>query len=341
MGRSIDAVRRLITSRHAAPLLRPLMRTRATIFMLHRFRMPDAGVEGHDPALLTRHLEFLRRERYDLISLETLFDDLLHGRPHRRPAVAFTIDDGFADQVRVGAPVFAAYDCPVTTFVTSGFVDRQLWFWWNRIEYVFHASTRHSIAVPFGDEVLSYQLGDGRARAQDDFTERCKDVPDAVKLAAVEALAEAAEVVLPAEPPAGYAPMTWDELRAAERGGMTFAPHTVTHPVLSRTTDEQSRRELSEGWSRLRQEAANPVPIFCYPNGRARDFGAREVQTLRELGMTGAVVGETGYAERLDANGAGPAGDPFRVKRFAYTADDREFRELVSGVEVITQMLGR
>src|SRR3954469_15281782 len=105
MGSPIHAVRRLITSRYAAPLLRPLMRTRATIFMLHRFRMPDAGVEGHDPSLLKRHLEFLRRERYDLISLETLFDDLLHGRAHKRPAVAFTIDDGFADQVRVGAPV--------------------------------------------------------------------------------------------------------------------------------------------------------------------------------------------------------------------------------------------
>jgi peptidoglycan/xylan/chitin deacetylase (PgdA/CDA1 family) len=317
------------------------MRTRGTIFMLHRFRTPEIGVEGHDPRVLRRHLEFLRRERYDLVSLETLYGDLLHGRSRKRPAVAFTIDDGYGDQVRVGAPVFAAYDCPVTTFVTSGFLDRELWFWWDRIEHVFRTTTRRTLDVRLGDEPLSYSLAGGHEQAQADFIARCKVVADAVKLEAIEALAGAAEVVLPPRAPARYAPMTWDELRAAERGGMSFGPHTVTHPILSRTTDEQSRRELTEGWSRLRQEAAAPVPIFCYPNGHFPDFGDREVETLRAMGLTGAVVGETGYAERLDAPDTRDRRDPFRVRRFAWTGADRELREVVTGVEVIAQMLNR
>ena len=58
------------------------------------------------------------------------------GPPLNR-AVAFTIDDGYVEQATVAAPVFAEFDCPVTTFVTSGFLDRALWFWWDQIEYVF------------------------------------------------------------------------------------------------------------------------------------------------------------------------------------------------------------
>ena len=327
-----------MTSRFVAPLFRPLMRTRATVFMLHRFRWAETGVDGHEPAALRGGLELLRRERYDLVSLETLFNDLLEGRTYRRPTVAFTIDDGYADQARVGAPIFAAFDCPVTTFVTSGFLDRMLWFWWDRIDYLFHTTSRRALEVRLGDETLSYALGDAREQAQADFTARCKEVPDAVKLAAIDALAVAAEVALPATAPDRYAPMSWDELRAAERGGMTFGPHTVTHPILARTPDEQSRAELTESWRRVRDEAAHPVPIFCYPNGRNSDFSDREVATLRELGLVGAVVGETGYAEHLHGNGHA-ARDPFRVRRFAFTGDDGELRQLVSGLEVVNQLL--
>lgn len=328
-----------MTSRIMAPLFRPLMRTRAAVFMLHRFRMPDADVEGHDPAAVRRGLELLRRERYDFVSLTALYDDLLHGRAHDRPTVAFTIDDGYVDQVQVGAPIFAEFDCPVTTFVTSGFLDRALWFWWDRIEQVFRTTTRRAIDVPLGDTMLSYTLGDARDAAQADFTARCKEVPDAVKHVAIEALATAADVELPDAAPERYAPMTWDELRAAERGGMSFAPHTVTHPILSRTSDAQSRHEITESWRRVREEAAEPVPVFCYPNGRRSDFGDREIETMRALGLVGAVVGETGYAQRLDKAAARAAGDPFRVRRFAFTGDDRELLQVVSGVEVVNQLL--
>lgn len=325
-----------MTSRIMAPLFRPLMRTRAAVFMLHRFRMPDAGVEGHDPVAVRQALALLRRERYDFVPLAALYDDLLHGRTHRRPTVAFTIDDGYADQAQVGAPIFAEFDCPVTTFVTSGFLDRALWFWWDRIEHVFRTTTRRVIEVPLGDTMLSYTLGDARGAAQADFTARCKEVPDAVKHAGIDALATAAEVELPTEAPVRYAPMTWDDLRAVERRGMSFGPHTVTHPILSRTSDVQSRHEITESWRRVREEAAKPVAVFCYPNGRRSDFGDREIGTMRELGFLGAVVGETGYAERLDM---GDGTDPYRVRRFAFTGDDRELLQVVSGVEVVNQLL--
>src|SRR4030095_7304130 len=112
--------------------------------------------------------------------------------------VAFTLDDGYEDQATVGAPIFAEYDCPVTTFVTTGFLDRELWFWWDRIEYVCRHTKRPRVTVRLGSSPVSYrwEKAGERLRAQLDFIERCKEVPDAEKHAGMQALAADAEVEL-------------------------------------------------------------------------------------------------------------------------------------------------
>jgi peptidoglycan/xylan/chitin deacetylase (PgdA/CDA1 family) len=320
-------------------LSRPLIRGRASIFMLHRFADPDLGVDGHDSAFVRRFLAVLRRERVRIASLDELFDEMAAGRTWKERVVAFTIDDGYLDQATIGADAFAEYDCPVTTFVTSGFLDRQLWFWWDRIAWTFEATRRRTLAFPLGDATLRYEWSDaaGRERARADFTERCKVVPDAVKLAGIEALAAAAEVEVPGAAPAAYAPMTWDDLRRCESRGMRFGPHTVTHPVLAQVPDEQSRWELTESWNRLRAEARHPSPIFCYPNGKLTDFGDRELGTLRSIGVTGGVVGVIGYAAGTDFRASASA--PYLVPRFAFEQSLPGMMQIVNGIERAKQLV--
>ncbi|HKV75122.1 MAG TPA: polysaccharide deacetylase family protein, partial [Gemmatimonadales bacterium] len=246
---------------------------------------------------------------------------------------AFTLDDGYADQVRIAGPVFAEFDCPATVFVTTGFLDRQLWFWWDRIEHVFDRTTRSQFTVSIGNEAMTCirDARDSWTGARGEFIRRCKLLADPAKLAAIEALATAAGVEVPAAAPARYAPMSWDELREWEGRGMTFGPHTVTHPILARTSDKQSRDELATGWARLSAEARRPAPVFCYPNGQPGDFGEREIETLAALGLAGAVVGTPGYAEsaRLRAR----PGAAFQVGRFNYPDDTREVPQYVTGFE--------
>lgn len=337
------SLKRLAVQTLTAPGMRhlfwPLLRDRASIFMLHRFRMPDLGVEGHDPGELGRALAEFRRRRYDLVDLEGLFRALAEGRKFSRPTVAFTIDDGYLDQSQVAAPVFAEYDAPVTTFVTSGFLDGRLWFWWDRIEYAFRRSERREVEIVLGDQRLRYSwpAGGAHIEAQADFTARCKLVSDAEKQEAIDRLAGSLDVSLPVVPPLEYRPMTWDDVRRCETRGMRFGPHTVTHPVLSRTPNEQSRMELTDGWARLCTEASQPVPVFCYPNGQSADFAEREIDTLSSLGFLGAVVGEAGYA---DTNRFRQSRDAaFRVRRFSYIEDIGTLLQAVSGVERAKQLV--
>ncbi|HSN99588.1 MAG TPA: polysaccharide deacetylase family protein [Candidatus Nanopelagicales bacterium] len=320
-----------------------LMRDRAAIFMLHRFSDPERGIRGEDePEALRQALAFLRRERFQLLSLEEVFRRLGGEGPPLERAVAFTLDDGTIDQALVAAPIFAEFDCPATTFVVTGYLDGKLWLWWDKIEHVFEATDRRALRVTLGGEEIGYQWEDaaGRARAITDFTERCKRVADGEKHAAIERLAAEAGVELPALPPLRYAPMSWDDLRACEARGMSFGPHTVTHPILARTEDAQSEQEIQGSWERLSAEARRPVPIFCPPNGLVHDYGAREMVTLERLGLRGAVLASPPrYADAASFRSSPEA--RFRVPRVDFTDDLAYLARTVSGARRLREIVPR
>ncbi|MBT8452551.1 MAG: polysaccharide deacetylase family protein [Deltaproteobacteria bacterium] len=311
----------------------------ATILKLHRVRDDRSDIEGTDAETLRRSLAYLRRHRYELISLGELFQRMAGDGPRLRGAVAFTLDDGYRDQAEIAGPIFREFDCPLTVFLATGFVDGALWCWWDRVEYVFSNTRRESIAVPLGHSALRYHFGIGSDRyaMRIDFVERCKAVDDDEKHRAIARLAHEAEVELPEAAPSEYAPMTWTDVRANERRGMSFGPHTVSHPVLSRTTPERARWEIAESWRRLRAEVQNPLPIFCYPNGQDADFGRREVETVREIGLIGAVSAQPGFAIPASFEPCGE--DRFNIKRMPFPEQISVLAQSVSGIERVKQAI--
>jgi peptidoglycan/xylan/chitin deacetylase (PgdA/CDA1 family) len=319
--------------------LRYVQRDCATIFMLHRFQDTERGIAGCEISHLRHALAYLTRNSYELVTLKDLFERLGGKGPQARGAVAFTIDDGYIEQATTAAPVFSEFGCPVTTFVSTGFLDGKLWFWWDQIEHVFRHAARPSLEVRAGDTVCEYhwENEDQRIRAQADFTATCKYLSEAERVAAITQLAQASEVEVPGTPPPQFAPMSWDQLRKCEEIGMTFGPHSVSHPVLSRTSHDATTYEIAESWARLRAEARSPVPIFCYPNGEWGDFGDREIVALRRLGFVGAVVAEPGYANALTFQRG--EDNRFRVQRFGFPDDLPHMVQYVSGVERLKQVL--
>ena len=112
---------------------------------------------------------------------------------------------------------------------------------------------------------------------------------------------------------------------------MSFGAHTVTHPILSRVSDEAARWELSESWRRLQAEAREPVPIFCYPNGA---FTARDVAILARSDLTCAVTTKPRYAaSNLFRDTHGTA--RFTIPRFAYSENRARLRSVFTGFERI------
>jgi len=285
----------------------------APILMFHRFHDPEAGNDGgHDPQILRANLAWLRSRKFSILSIAELVDRLEEGAPVKR-TIAFTVDDGYADFGRVAAPVFAEFDCPVTLYLTTGFLDGQLWLWWDKVNLALTALRRESEVGP--------------------MVEALKLVPEAEKLKRIDALVKESGLDLPHTPPPRFAPIAWDDVRRLSRTGVTFGPHSVTHPTLSQTGPEQLQFEISESWRRVRAEAgAAAVPIFCYPNGDASDFQTREENAVAANGMRAALSARPGYPSRRDF-AAGYPSARFRLPRFGYTAERSLFIQVASGIE--------
>jgi hypothetical protein len=100
----------------------------------------------------------------------------------------------------------------------------------------------------------------------------------------------------------------------------------VSHPILRLLDDVTAAAEIAGSWHRLQEELIAPLPVFCYPNGRAIDFGDRDVRLVHEAGCVGALTGEVGYA---DAAGA----DAYRISRVPLPADVGGAARWVTGFE--------
>ncbi len=306
---------------------------RATILMLHRFANRFPEVDGFPPDDFRRILAWLRRHDYEMLDMASLLRRLLGDGPALRRAVAFTLDDGYADQFEVAAPLLAEFDAPASVFLTTGFLDEKVWHWWDQVEYLCRQAKGPTLVVPLAETELRYDIASPAARASAvaDFTERCKWVRDPLRVQAIQALQAATGTSLPAAPPACYRPMTWDQVRLAEQKGVRFGPQTVTHPILSRVDDQRSEWEITESWSRLKQQVAHPLPVFCFPNGLVADFGGREIAVLERLGFLGALTCRPGYADPVLLTRHPEA--RFRLPRFATPQYLPRLVQCVSGLE--------
>ena len=327
------SVASVLASDAVSSLFRPFARGVASIFMLHRFADNDRGNSGHDPRALRMHLEYLRRRRYELVSLADLVERLRTGDTRLYKTVAFTIDDGYADYATAGAPVFAEFDCPATVFIVTGVTDRRRWYWWDHLRVSLELSTKRSVAIDIGGTPSRFEWSDASdaARVARRIIDALKLVSDAERRRVLDAIPPMLDVELPASPPARYESMTWDQIRACGRGLTTFGAHTVSHPILARTDDAVARFEIEDSWRQLREQTGAAVSVFCYPNGGPGDVTAREATIVRNAGIVAAVTSSPGYASGTRWNAETDA--PYFVPRFPYDGQLHELAQVVSGVE--------
>jgi peptidoglycan/xylan/chitin deacetylase (PgdA/CDA1 family) len=323
-------VLQVLTSPPAAGVFDVITRPAGVIFFLHRFTSAE-GVAGHDPQALRKQLADLRRRRAPLLTVDEIVRRLRDGEPVPRNAAAFTVDDAYTDFATVGAPVFAEFDCPVTVFVTTGCADGTVWFWWDKLRWALTTTTRRTVTIDVAGAPLALAWTDtaDAARVAHALAVRLEHVEDAAKHAAIANLAERLELDLPASAPAQFATMTWDEIRAFNGRGVTFGPHTVTHPVLSRTTDAQCEREITDSWRRLEASGADLSHVFCYPNGSRWALTEREPAIVKRLGLLGGVTTVPGYVTSPPPH----ADARFVVDRVGYSDDEVTFRQQTRGLE--------
>lgn len=264
------------------------------IFMLHRM-CSSADTLQTTSAISDMHLRqclsYLADNHFTFLSLRELLTLLAKHQSPPKKSIVFTIDDGFEDQASIAAPIFLEYNCPVTIFLITGMLDQQLWPWDDQVAYLINTTTEDYLDFNLKNENYHFELTSPQKRKTARVTLRnaIKSVPFNKLESILEQLQLATKVNIPVSPPPKYKPMTWELARQFEKQGIEFAPHTISHRILSRLDSESMKVEILGSWQRIQDELTSPSPIFCYPTGRYCDFGAREIKLIRESGFIGGV----------------------------------------------------
>ena len=249
--------------------------------------------------------------------------------PKRLAAIA--IDDGYRDAYEIAFPLLRDSMSPATLFVVTDFVDRAAWLWTDKLRFLATRSTMNSLKARVGSSQLEFEL-DGRISrlsAAKRINELLKTVPDVLKDEAISQVALSLGVELPKVPPDEYGAISWSQAREMDGAGVEIGSHTMTHPILTRVTDQRLRDELSGSRRRIEKMLDRAVDMLCYPNG---DYDHRVVQAARAAGYKSAVTTiEPGF------NAAGC--DLLRLRRVHVENNFARFVQKTSGFGRISNWL--
>jgi len=234
------------------------------------------------PAEFDRQMRHLARS-WRVVSAADALDAVEFGRPLPRRAVLVTFDDAYRDFAEIAWPILRAHGLTATLFVPTAYPDRpDREFWWDRLYRAFERTGRPRLVHP---DVGELPLGTpaervaSLRRAQD----RVKEMPHDDAMQFVD---EACEQLGASRGPAP-AVLGWDELRRLDREGVTIAPHTRWHPLLTNVSRERIREEAAGSRADVEREIGRVLPIFSYPNG-SHDDGVVDVMEEEgfRLGLT-------------------------------------------------------
>jgi peptidoglycan/xylan/chitin deacetylase (PgdA/CDA1 family) len=298
------------------------------ILMYHDFPASSSGLQN----MLAKQCAHIARY-YNVLSLEDIGQALRSGQRLPPNALAVTVDDGNRDFLVNGYPVFRAHRIPVTVFLVSGFLDRQLWLWWDKIDYLLTESQKLSFQLDLSPHLppseFLLQSDEQRRFAISTIANVLKNYSLAERDKVLHSLSRVLDAEIPAQPPVHLAPMEWSEVRHLAENAMNFGAHTVTHPRLSGIQDAQELvREIEDCKRRMEEELKRPVSHFCYPYGCWDDFNEQTVKVVEEGGFHTAVTAERGLNYR--------GSHLFTLRRIPVdtTMSEWYFQELLAGLHL-------
>ncbi len=268
-----------------------------------------------------RQVRLLRRF-CAVLSLDEILDRLEQGRSLPRRCVTLTFDDGYRDFVTLAGPLLKRHGLPATVFAAVAALERG-WLWPDLVRHVLRTTAAGDVELETltdgGPRVFTLDTLSERLSAVASLDARLKRLEDRAKWTVLEELVwkllgmAVRDVSIPG------LMLTWDELRRIARDGMAVGAHTVTHPILTRMSEQEAAREIVESRQRLETALDVPVRHFAYPNGRPDDVSPAVRRLVKWAGFRSAYTTIEGYNRPVD--------DRWSLRRL--DANQESLRELI------------
>jgi peptidoglycan/xylan/chitin deacetylase (PgdA/CDA1 family) len=298
---------------------RAMTANRARILMYHNFSgLCETGDDAISTTMLRRQFEYLRR-RYRVVPLAFLLDRLRSHQPLDNHLVALTVDDGRRNCYEFFFPLLKEFGMSATFFVVSSFISREDWLWTDKVLWLGEQPSAPPELAPHRVDLFFQKLNLMRPE---------------VRNARIAAVAQSMNLSIPKEAPSKYAPCSWSELREMVDSELVeIGSHTVSHPILSSITGEESWYELVASRTQIEAGSGAPVMSFCFPNGKPEDYRQSQVHQVKEAGYLSALVTRPGMI--------GPGSDFYQLPRIGVSGrfDPLVFAKHLDGAEYYQERL--
>ena len=280
-------------------VLKPVTGGVGVVFTLHHVRpsrrgafQPNRLLEV-EPQFLEGVVNRLKARRIDLVTLDEVQRRLAEQDFSRR-FVAFTLDDGYRDNLEFAWPIFKRHNVPFTLFVATAFADHLGEMWWVALERVVAANSRIVVEVE-GDTRFYDCTGPGekdaafheiywRLRRLPDEGEMRRIVRDLCARYGIDPLAPCRELC-----------MGWAEIgRMAKDPLVTIGAHTVNHTMLRKLPAAAARAEIERSSDVIEASLGKRLRHLAFPVGDATSAGPREFALAKGLGFATAVTTRPG-----------------------------------------------
>lgn len=268
-----------------------------TILAYHRV-MPTDALDSYPfdqelisatPGQFDSQMRYLR-EHLRPIALNDVIAHVEQGTPLPPDSVAVTFDDGFADTYRYAFPVLQRYQIPATIFVSTGYVETGEPFWFELASYIIYRVPPHSLELHDGTLLPTGDSRETRTASLRHLQSTLKDLPNSARLRALSIWATRYSAELTHGASLHSRPISWTQITEMAKCGIYFGSHTVSHPNLTRVTDEELTRELVDSKTTLESKLQQPITTIAYPIGTPSAFNEKVLSAAREtkfqLGLT-------------------------------------------------------
>ena len=271
-------------------------RGKGIVVMLHEIhRDVDAELRtGCGPAQLERIVIALRAADRDIVTPDEGLRRLAD--PVSKPFALLTFDDAYRDNLTNALPVLERLNAPMTLFVPTGMITRELYAWWLGMRQWILQSDAVDIE-PMGRRFACADLA-SKLSTRRQITSWIAD--DQTRADSLAPLFQAQGINIRALVDC-YA-MNAEELRRmAAHPLVTIGAHTETHRFLTGLSEAEARREFQGNKAWLEALLDRPISYFAYPYGTPGACGEREARLAAEAGFRASFTTRAGqlFAEHL------------------------------------------
>lgn len=284
-----------------------------TVLNYHRIDKPENHPDTFLSNISATPDEFRRQMAYvsrwfNVVSLQDVTSWLLNRKPLPHHAALITFDDGYLDNYTNAYPILREFNFPAVIYLTSGYIATDRPFYWDLAAYCFYYTKRDHILFPNGVE-QKWEAHQEKSQILKQWVEMLKRLEETQKKIWVDRLPKFLDVAIPKNFFQKLI-MNWDQVREMNTNGIEFGAHTVTHPILTRITEQQIREEIRDSKKKIEAETGKPITSFAYPNGMQADINDMVINITKTSGFATAFTLLSGPASLSEVKK-----NPYTIRR--------------------------